>query len=59
MSLIDIFALIKQIRVSKKGVTAVEYAVIAGTVIIAIAALMKVIGPKLGNTFSNVSRTLG
>ena len=59
LSLIDLFALIKQIHTSKRGVTVTEYAVIAGVVVIAIAALLKTIGPKLGNTFSTISGKLG
>ena len=58
MSFIELFALIKQIRSSKRGVTAMEYAVIASAVIIAIATLVKTIGSKVGNSFSNVSNKL-
>ena len=58
MSLIEPFALIKQICSSKSGVTAMEYAVIASAVIIAIATLVKTIGSKVGNSFSNVSNKL-
>ncbi len=36
-----------------------EYAVIAGAIIIAIAAAIRTIGSKLGNSFSNVSSKLG
>lgn len=59
MSLIDLFALIKQIHSSKRGVTALEYAVIAGAIIITIAATIKAVGSKLGNSFTTVSSKLG
>ena len=59
LSLADLFALIKQIRSSERGVSAMEYAVIASAVIIAIAVLVKTIGSKAGNSFSNVSGKLG
>ena len=58
MSLIELFALIKQIHTSKRGVTAMEYGVIASAVIIAIATLVKTIGSKVGNSFSSVSSKL-
>ena len=58
LSLIELFALIKQIYTSKRGVTVMEYAVIASAVIIAIATVLKTVGSRLGNTFTNVSSKL-
>ena len=59
MSLIELPTFIKKICASEKDVTARKYAVIAGAVIIAIAALIVIIGSKAGSSFSNISAKLG
>ena len=59
MSLIELFAFTKNICTSERDVTARKYAVIAGAVIIAIAALIVIIGSKAGSPFSNISGKLG
>jgi pilus assembly protein Flp/PilA len=59
MSITELLAFIKQIRTNGKGVTAMEYGVIAAAVIIAISAIMTTVGKKLTNTFSNINTALG
>ena len=58
MTITELLAFIKQIRGNGKGVTAMEYGVIAAAVIVAIAATLTTIGNKLKNSFSNVSSAL-
>ncbi len=58
MTIFELLAFIKQIRGTSKGVTAMEYGVIAAAVIVAIAATLTTIGGKLKNSFSNVSSAL-
>ena len=58
MTIFELLALIKQIRSNGKGVTAMEYGVIAAAVIVAIAATLTTIGGKLKNSFRNVSSAL-
>ncbi len=58
MNIIELLAFIKQIRSNGKGVTAMEYGVIAAAVIVAIATLLTTIGKKLQNSFSSVSSAL-
>ena len=59
LSFADMFALIKQIHTSERGVTVMEYGIILSAVIIAIAAILKTIGAKIGNTFNTVGSNLG
>ena len=59
MTITELLALIKQIRSNEKGVTAMEYGVIAAATIVAISATMVLIGPKLTKVFSNVNTALG
>jgi Flp pilus assembly pilin Flp len=42
----------------QRGVTAVEYAIIAGVIVTAIVISVPAIGPELANTFSTVSHQL-
>ena len=58
MTITELLAFIKQIRGNGKGVTAMEYGVIAAAVIVAIAATLTTIGNKLKNSFVNVSSAL-
>ena len=58
MTITELLAFIKQIRGNDKGVTAMEYGVIAAAVIVAIAATLTTIGGKLKNSFSNVASAL-
>ena len=58
MTITELLAFIKQIRGNDKGVTAMEYGVIAAAVIVAIAATLTTIGNKLKNSFNNVSSAL-
>lgn len=58
MNITELLALIKQIRGDGKGVTAMEYGVIAAAIIVAIAATLTQIGAKLKNSFTNVAAAL-
>ena len=58
MNITELLALIKQIRSNDKGVTAMEYGVIAAAVIIAISAVVGTIGTNLGLKFSRISTSL-
>lgn len=58
MSISELLAFIKQIRTNSKGVTAMEYGVIAAAVIVAIASTMLTVGNKLKNTFSSVNSAM-
>ncbi len=58
MTIFELLAFIKQIRGNGKGVTAMEYGVIAAAVIVAIAATLSTIGKKLQNSFIAVSTSL-
>ena len=55
MSITELLAIIKQICANDKGVTVMEYGMIAAAVIVAIATVLTTIGAKLRNSFSNVS----
>lgn len=59
MNITELLALIKQIRSNEKGVTAMEYGVIAAAIIVAITTILTTIGGNLGTKFSRVSNALG
>jgi len=42
----------------EKGQGLVEYAIILALVAIVVIAVMRLLGPKIGNTFSNISNSL-
>ncbi|MED5608389.1 MULTISPECIES: Flp family type IVb pilin [Pseudomonas] len=42
----------------KEGATAIEYAVLAGLISVAIIATLKILGPKLVATFQSISDAL-
>lgn len=42
----------------EKGQGLVEYAIILALVAIVVIAVMRLLGPKIGNTFSTISRSL-
>jgi len=43
----------------RKGVTAAEYAVLAAAMVVAIAAALAAIGPKMSGIFTDISNALG
>ena len=59
MHFTDILSLIKQLRANEKGVTAMEYGVIAAATIVAISVALLAIAPKMKTTFESVSTALG
>jgi pilus assembly protein Flp/PilA len=50
--------LIKKFAANESGATAIEYALIASLVAVAIIASITVLGSKLQNTFNEVSNNL-
>ncbi len=54
----DILALIRAIRADEKGVTAMEYGVIAAATIVAISAALLSIGPRMTVIFGSVKTAL-
>ena len=58
MSITELLAFIKQIRGNGKGVTAMEYGVIAAAVVVAIAATVTTLGKRINNTFTSVASNL-
>lgn len=42
----------------EKGQGLVEYAIILALVAIVVIAVMKLLGPKIGNTFTNINNNL-
>ena len=59
MNLIELYAFLKQVLKNDKGVTAMEYGVIAAFTVVAISAGLALIGPKLTTTFSRINSALG
>jgi pilus assembly protein Flp/PilA len=46
------------LRQDRRGVTALEYGVIAAAIVLAISAIVVTMGTKLSNTFTNISNAL-
>jgi pilus assembly protein Flp/PilA len=44
---------------AEQGQGLVEYAIILALVAIIVIAVMRLLGPKIGNTFSTISNSLG
>jgi pilus assembly protein Flp/PilA len=49
---------IKKFVANESGATAIEYALIASLIAVGIIASLKILGPKLANTFTEVSSNL-
>jgi pilus assembly protein Flp/PilA len=49
------FALLERLKADRKGVTALEYGVIAAAIIVAIGAIMGTMGGNLKTMFTSVS----
>ncbi|MDN6871090.1 Flp family type IVb pilin [Pseudomonas citronellolis] len=49
---------VKAFAKDKEGATAIEYAVIAGLISVAIIATLKILGPKLVSVFQQISDAL-
>ena len=54
----DIFAIVRTIRADKKGVTALEYGLIASLIAVAIITAVTAVGTGLNGTFAAVSAKL-
>jgi pilus assembly protein Flp/PilA len=52
------FASVMRLMTDRKGVTALEYGVIAAPIIGAIATIVGTLGTSLGTTFTNISNSL-
>lgn len=59
MNLIELYAFLKQVWKNDKGVTAMEYGVIAAFTVVAISAALALIGPKLSTIFTRINTSLG
>ena len=53
-----IFALLERVKLERKGVTALEYAVIAAGIVIAVAAAAAALGTKDAKLFKTIGRKL-
>jgi pilus assembly protein Flp/PilA len=58
-SMRDVFSRVHRFVVSEDGPTAVEYAVLMGLIVVAIAAAVSNLAKSISGTFSAVSSTLG
>jgi pilus assembly protein Flp/PilA len=52
------FALLERVRVERKGVTAMEYGVIAAGIVIAVATAAATLGTKVSTLFSSIGTKL-
>jgi pilus assembly protein Flp/PilA len=52
------FALLERVKVDRKGVTALEYGVIAAAIIVAIATVVGTLGTNISAKFATVSTAL-
>jgi pilus assembly protein Flp/PilA len=52
------FVLVTRLINDRKGVTALEYGVIAAAIIVAIATVVGTLGTTLSTTFTNISTAL-
>jgi pilus assembly protein Flp/PilA len=52
------FALLERVKVDRKGVTALEYGVIAAAIIVAIATVVGTLGTSISSKFQSVATSL-
>ena len=50
-----LFALLERVKIDRKGVTALEYGVIAAAIIVAIATVVTTLGTNISTTFATVA----
>jgi pilus assembly protein Flp/PilA len=55
MTMMEYFRTLNLLAIDRKGVTAVEYAVIAGVIVVAIATAFTTLGGTLTTFFTNLS----
>jgi len=55
---LNIYCKVKAFAQDKEGATAIEYAVIAGLIVVAIVGTLKTLGPQLNTVFQTVSDKL-
>jgi pilus assembly protein Flp/PilA len=53
----DVFAALRALKLSRSGVTSIEYALIAGLISLAIIAGATALGANLATTFTNIQTT--
>jgi pilus assembly protein Flp/PilA len=53
-----LFCLLQNLRTNRKGVTALEYGVIAAAIIGAIATIVGTLGTKINSTFSTIAGSI-
>lgn len=55
---LKVFCKVKAFAQDREGATAIEYAVIAGLIVVAIVGTLKTLGPQLNTVFQTVSDKL-
>ena len=55
---LNVYCKVKTFFRDKEGATAIEYAVIAGLIVVAIVGTLKVLGPQLNGIFTQISAAL-
>ena len=55
---LKVFCKVKALAQDREGATAIEYAVIAGLIVVAIVGTLKTLGPQLNTVFQTVSDKL-
>ena len=55
MNLFDVIALVKSLRKDGRGVTALEYGLIAGAISLAIVTSVNTLGTKIAGIFGNLA----
>lgn len=55
---LKVFCKLKAFAQDKEGATAIEYAVIAGLIVVAIVGTLQVLGPQLNGIFEQISAAL-
>ena len=53
-----IFALLERVKIDRKGVTAMEYGVIAAGIVLVVAAAAATLGSKVSTLFSSIGAKL-
>ncbi|WP_435605943.1 Flp family type IVb pilin [Pseudomonas knackmussii] len=55
---LNVYCKVKAFAKDKEGATAIEYAVIAGLIVVAIVGTLQVLGPQLNGIFEQISAAL-
>ncbi|MFZ5957697.1 Flp family type IVb pilin [Pseudomonas knackmussii] len=55
---LNVYSKVKAFAQDQEGATAIEYAVIAGLIVVAIVGTLQVLGPQLNGIFEQISAAL-